>query len=332
MSKSIFLSIIGAVIVAIAIGLSFILDSDDEALGPLPGTATIKAAPGAPPAPGADKADAVQPSFDVVRINPEGDTVMAGRAAPGATVRIYDGDKLIGEVQADRRGVWVFVPKSPLAPGSHKLSLKAIGADGTEIASAAEVVLVVPEPGKDIAGRGQVKTGLPLAMRVPKNESDAVEILQKPGAAGGSFTIDAVDYDDGGRLDIVGHATAGDPIHLYLDNGFIGRTTADRRGRWRHRPKDPVAAGVYTLRADRVGPGGKVLARVEVHFARSAPLTGIQPGSLIVVRPGNSLWRIARQTYGTGFKYTVIYEANKKQIKSADLIYPGQVFQMPPVN
>jgi nucleoid-associated protein YgaU len=62
------------------------------------------------------------------------------------------------------------------------------------------------------------------------------------------------------------------------------------------------------------------------------PLTGIAPGSLVVVRSGNSLWRIARRTYGTGFKYTVIYDANRNQIKNQDLIYPGQVFALPSIN
>jgi nucleoid-associated protein YgaU len=62
------------------------------------------------------------------------------------------------------------------------------------------------------------------------------------------------------------------------------------------------------------------------------PLKGIRPGTLVVIEPGNSLWRIARRTYGTGFRYTVIYEANKAQIRDADLIYPGQVFKLPAVN
>ena len=52
-------------------------------------------------------------------------------------------------------------------------------------------------------------------------------------------------------------------------------------------------------------------------------------GSVIVVEPGNSLWRIARRTYGQGTRYTVIFEANRKQIENPDLIYPGQVFNLP---
>jgi nucleoid-associated protein YgaU len=47
---------------------------------------------------------------------------------------------------------------------------------------------------------------------------------------------------------------------------------------------------------------------------------------------GDSLWNIARAHYGTGFQHTLIYGANKDQIRDPDLIYPGQVFSLPKVN
>ena len=45
--------------------------------------------------------------------------------------------------------------------------------------------------------------------------------------------------------------------------------------------------------------------------------------------PGNSLWRIARQVYGKGIQYVEIFEENKSLIKDPDLIYPGQIFNLP---
>ena len=44
---------------------------------------------------------------------------------------------------------------------------------------------------------------------------------------------------------------------------------------------------------------------------------------------GDSLWQISRRTYGNGKRYTVIYDANRDQIRDPDLIYPGQIFVMP---
>jgi nucleoid-associated protein YgaU len=47
------------------------------------------------------------------------------------------------------------------------------------------------------------------------------------------------------------------------------------------------------------------------------------------VEKGDTLWAISQKFYGNGAKYTVIFEANKPMLKSADLIYPGQVLRIP---
>jgi hypothetical protein len=49
----------------------------------------------------------------------------------------------------------------------------------------------------------------------------------------------------------------------------------------------------------------------------------------IVIQPGNNLWKLSRVIYGKGISYTVLYEANKGQIRNPDLIYPGQIFATP---
>lgn len=51
----------------------------------------------------------------------------------------------------------------------------------------------------------------------------------------------------------------------------------------------------------------------------------------VVIQPGNNLWRISKVIYGSGVKYTLLYEANKDQIRDANRIYPGQVFKTPDV-
>ena len=293
----------------------------------------------APPARTA-AAEPAKPSFDIVRINPQGDTVMAGRAEPGARVQILDGGKVIGEATADARGEWVFVPDKPLPPGDRLLSLRTVGTGGRPAATSdSEVVLVVPEKGKDIAGRPSEEPSQPLALKVPSEGGGATQVLQKPtppapapDPAPLAVTIDAVDYDDGGRLNVSGTGTPDGQVHLYLNNEFLGRSQAGADGRWRQSPERTVAPGVYSVRADQVDDAGKVLARIEVVFARSTLLGDVPPGTLVVVQPGNSLWRIARRTYGRGVRFTVIFEANRKQIRDADLIYPGQVFRLPSIN
>ena len=79
-------------------------------------------------------------------------------------------------------------------------------------------------------------------------------------------------------------------------------------------------------------PSGKVIARVESPFSRAEITTGLPAETAVIVQPGNSLWRIARRVYGEGVRYSVIYQANREQIRNPDLIYPGQIFVVPSTN
>jgi len=47
------------------------------------------------------------------------------------------------------------------------------------------------------------------------------------------------------------------------------------------------------------------------------------------VQPGSTLWAIAKERYGSGIEYHKVFEANKERIRDPDLIYPGQVFEIP---
>jgi nucleoid-associated protein YgaU len=82
------------------------------------------------------------------------------------------------------------------------------------------------------------------------------------------------------------------------------------------------------LRADQIDTDGKVIQRIAFPFSRAEPTDKITNKNKIIVQPGNSLWRLARSSYGKGNHYTIIFEANKDQIKDPNLIYPGQVFKL----
>lgn len=351
MIKPVILIALGGVVVALAITLNFVISDDDgtQVTGQRPPTQTATQSSVGTSTGDDDQrsTSTIRPSFDVVRINPAGDAVIAGRAEPGTVVEIFDGDKKIGEARADGRGEWVFVPSTPLPPGGRTLSLRSTNPNGIVSTSIANVILVVPEKGKDIAGRPSETPSAPLALKVIREGRGAPEVLQKPtpqpvaktaptkdepGSATQALTVEVVEYDDKGLLDISGRAEKGGLVHLYLDDKFLGRVESGPRNLWRSSPKEPAPAGMHKLRADLVNPAGEVQSRIEVVFARSVPLTDVPPGTLVVVEPGNSLWRIARQTYGSGFRYTVIYEANKRQIRDVDLIFPGQVFSLPSIN
>ncbi|MBB4265422.1 LysM peptidoglycan-binding domain-containing protein [Roseospira visakhapatnamensis] len=114
------------------------MDTARRTIATLDGAAgdTVSEAPSATrPVPGAPRVMASEapaddpdaPRFDVVRVAPDGQAVMAGRAAPGATVSILDDGRELGQADADSRGQWVFVPDAPLPPGERRLTLVSRG-------------------------------------------------------------------------------------------------------------------------------------------------------------------------------------------------------------
>jgi len=309
---------------------------DVAAPPPLPGAKANN--PLAAAAPGAAQGIA---SFDVVRIKPSGDAVIAGRAAPGAVVTILDGGRELGKVTADARGEWVFLPAERLPPGSRALSLRVRNADGTEAPSPSVVVMHVPEPGAVAVEAGDAA----VAVAVPR-EGGASRILQAPPPPAekkstSPVSVDVVDYDTGGKLILSGRGAPGSEIVVYLGDRAIGRARPDSAGNWRLNVETAIEPGDYRLRADQVaaepGQQARVVARVEMPFTQIdlATLAPAAPGSeamYVIVQPGDSLWRISRYHLGRGIQYTVIYQANKDQIRDPDLIYPGQVFAVPTMN
>ena len=302
------------------------------------------------------KAVSAAPRFDIVRVAPDGATVIAGRATPGSSVVVRDGEKPLGSVTADGRGEWVLLPDQPLAPGARELTLaeKAPGkADPTPADKV--VVVMVPEPPPATGGASSTQMAasmatpplaVPLAVAVPRDGLGPSTVLQAPkpdapavrGQAAspppppGGVSVESVDYDAAGHVAMGGRAQPGSAVQLYLDNLLVGRAATDPDGHWRLSPDRPVNPGVYTLRADQVAESGKVTARVELPVQVSEVPANLPDGRSMVVQPGNSLWRIARATYGRGVRYTTIYEANRNRIRDPDLIYPGQIFALPVSN
>jgi len=309
------IGVLGVVIVAVAVGLSIML-GDVETPPPPP-----VQAPQPDSTSQTQAEEIIPPSFDVVRVNPEGNAVMAGRAHPGSRVEVLDGDAVFGSVTTDGHGEWVFVPETLLEPGERRLGLRMLMDGRDPVLSEHVVILVVPERGASSDGA--------LALKVRRDGTGPSEVLQKPGAQD-VFGVDSVDYG-GGNLTISGHAEPGHAVQLYIDNHFIGRTITDAANRWRVTPQTDIAPGTYTLRADMLDERAQVLARRELPFQRAEPADtqNLAPGSFVVVQPGNSLWRLAERTYGKGLRFHMIYEANQKLIRDPNLIYPGQVFRLP---
>ena len=119
---------------------------------PPPPDTQIAALPAETPRAATPPAPTVAPSFDVVRVEPSGDTVIAGEAPPDSKVEILDGTATIGTVDTDNSGAFALPLDKPLAPGTHDLALKATNKDATvALLSDQRVTVSVPEPpSKDV--------------------------------------------------------------------------------------------------------------------------------------------------------------------------------------
>ncbi|GAB4526190.1 MAG: hypothetical protein Tsb0019_28290 [Roseibium sp.] len=109
------------------------------------------------------------PSFDVVGVEPTGETVVAGRSEAGAIVALTANGKVVGKSIANEAGEWTIILDEPLKPGDYDVSLEVHDETGAPVARSDEHLAVsLPEGGQE----------QPLVvLNAPDRPSD---ILQKP--------------------------------------------------------------------------------------------------------------------------------------------------------
>ncbi|MCG8493679.1 MAG: Ig-like domain-containing protein [Sneathiellales bacterium] len=282
----------------------------------------------------------VDPAFDIVRVDENCGLLAAGTAEPTSMIQIFAGEKLLGKVQTNRRGEWIFLTTHPLEKGAQKINAIATNPDGKDVETDRYVIMQVPDCAQQIDKREPA-----IALLAPKEKAGkeafdkrVSKLLQVPEPKGNlesakDLSVGSVDYDDKGNVALSGKAKDGNSVRVYLENKLVGTAEVGKDGEWSLQPEKDIDPGTYTLRADQVDDQGKVISRVEIPFQREAADDVILAKGGIeiqaVVQPGNSLWRIARRMYGKGTHYTTIYQANQSQIKDPDLIYPGQIFKLP---
>ncbi len=195
-----------------------------------------------------------------------------------------------------------------------------------------------PTAPKSASGQvGAPAPAVPASPPVLIAGAEGVRVLDP--ALGGDLVIDLISYDGAGAVSVSGRGGAGAAVRIYLDNTLAADARVDAGGRWQSGLPD-VEPGLHQLRADQLDEAGAVTARFETPFRREAPnaLAAATPRAdeggetvvqVITVQPGNTLWGIARASYGDGILYVHVFEANRDLIRNPDLIYPGQVFTVP---
>ena len=179
-----------------------------------------------------------------------------------------------------------------------------------------------------------------LQPKVVVADSDGVKVLQDEQNAKDQLALDSIAYDPLGNVILSGRSNPDGLVRFYVNNEAISAAKTDDTGYWETDLSD-VMPGTYTLRIDELGSRGNVVSRLESPFKREdreklaaliAPSSSPVRINIVTVQPGNTLWAIARKRYGDGLLYVRVFEANRDKIKDPDLIYPGQLFDLPDLN
>ena len=259
------------------------------------------------------------PSFDLVRVDATGSGLVAGRAKPGSKVTIKSGETEIAVVEASSKGEFVAFISAPSSSEGQNLFLLAEDQSGKILRSGDEVFILPVSTTDEVAA----------APAIVQASTDTVRVLQPGGLADVvGVTLDSISYNDVGAVVLAGRAPSNAPLRVYADGRAQADVTTGGSGSWQT-TLSGIAEGVYTLRVDELGSDGSVKSRVESPFQRVFPNLAERGASSITVQPGNTLWVMARERYGSGILYTQIYAANQTLIRDPDLIYPGQIFDLP---
>lgn len=246
------------------------------------------------------------PTFDVLRVEPDGSAVIAGHAAPNSTLEITNGAAVIAKVEVGPSGDFAAVLDKPLPPGDHQLVLKATAKDG-KVTSSEEVATVsvpadkngkllamVTKPGKasrliavpEEAGKvASAPTASQPAMPAAGTEAPQAAAPQSadvasapasgttaPAAApvmSSELQITAVEIE-GSKIFIAGVTKSGRQVRGSADGSVVGQAQAGGDGHFVIDGSANLSVGDHRIAVESLGSNGQVLVRVEVPFNRPA--------------------------------------------------------------
>lgn len=226
------------------------------------------------------------PTFDVLRVEPSGSIVIAGKAAENATVDLLSRGAVIGTTKSLDSGDFVITLDDPLKPGDYQLVLRSTAPDGTAMTSLETAIVSIPE----------VKTGQVLALveqsgqpsrMITKPQATEPAAPTEPGqtataaapkgdkpvaapAVKALIAVEAVEIE-GNKIFIAGTAEAGSTVKVFANTDLLGTTKTSANGRFLLQTVQELAVGDYIIRADMLGKDGvTVVARAAVPFKREA--------------------------------------------------------------
>jgi nucleoid-associated protein YgaU len=250
----------------------------------------------------------------VQAVDVEGDRLfIAGSGVPGRNVNIYiDGDYL-GTAAVGTGRSFLLETQKPLANGEYEIRADMLGTDGVTVDQRAAVRLVHDTgemAGTETAAAPAEPAGDNAATQTQTTHQGAV--IRETGTEGTTVVARSETPTQKGSENVPSEKQAAASPQSETPPAQSG--TGAESG-------TPVTAAAET--------GQNSAAAVDNKPVEAEILPILRTGDSVIIRKGDNLWRISRRMLGHGLHYTVIYEANRQQIRNPHLIYPGQIFDVP---
>ena len=252
------------------------------------------------------------PTFDIVRIEKDGDVVIAGRWLPHQNISIMVNNKIVATERTDYAGEFVYTTSTAWKPGNYTIAL--LGAE-PEVKSSDKVFVYISDAG--------VENSVSLLMT-----KEGSTLLQTPAMLrDGDLAVSKIDYLDTGRIVVSGDGLPRLRVSLALDGEYMGfARVSDYRHFGLGADVGELESGKEYELAVRMHDGdGRTIGTV-LHKFVMPEMTG-DDDTYYTVRRGDCLWIIARNFLRRGVLFSVIAERNA--IQNPDLIYPKQLLQIP---
>ncbi|HTN98140.1 MAG TPA: LysM peptidoglycan-binding domain-containing protein, partial [Nordella sp.] len=273
-----------------------------------------------PPAKTAD----VPLRLDAVDYNDKGDIIFSGRAKPGTAVRLYVDNGSVGDAVVDSAGNWSFAGNDIIAPGTHMLRADQIDGSGKVMAR-----IELPFQREDAAAVAALNApAQPEPQPAPQPEATQAQPVPQPTQPETTQAESAPQPAQPEKTEAQPTAPQTAEVAKAEPEPVTPAPSAPQPAT-EQQPAEQPSTGQQPAESQAPEKTEEVAAAPQPE-PEAKPAEPDKPRSgKVVIQPGNNLWKLSRVIYGRGINFTVIYDANKEQIRDPDLIYPGQIFAIP---